>query len=52
MAILISADELKKTIPGYDPKKSHMVHVESAWLADATEKPSDPSSSVGLLSRL
>lgn len=35
MAILISADDLKETIPGYDPKKSHMVHVESARLADA-----------------
>lgn len=35
MAILISADDLKKTIPGYDPKESHMVHVESARLADA-----------------
>lgn len=35
MAILISADELKKTIPGYDPKKSHLVYTQSAKLADA-----------------
>ena len=35
MAIIISADELKKTIPGYDPSLSHMVHTESAKLADA-----------------
>lgn len=34
-AILISADDLKKTIPGYNPKKSHLVHVESAHMADA-----------------
>lgn len=34
-AILISADDLKKTIPGYDPKESHKVHAESARLADA-----------------
>lgn len=34
MAIIISADELKKTIPGYDPNQSHIVHTESAKLAD------------------
>lgn len=34
-AVLISADDLKKTIPGYDPKESHKVHVESARMADA-----------------
>src|SRR5262249_7911336 len=33
-ALLISADELKKTIPGYDPEQSHLVHRESAKLAD------------------
>jgi hypothetical protein len=35
MAIIISADELKKTIPGYDPNQSHVVHIESAKMADA-----------------
>ncbi len=35
MAIIISADELKKTIPGYDPGQSHIVHTESAKMADA-----------------
>ena len=34
MAIIISADELKKTIPGYDPSRSHIVHTESAKMAD------------------
>jgi len=34
MAIVISADEIKKTIPGYDPKKSHLVHRQSAKIAD------------------
>lgn len=34
-AILVSADDLKKTIPGYDPKESHKVHGESARMADA-----------------
>lgn len=34
MALLISADDLKKTIPGYDPKQSHLVHAQSARLAD------------------
>jgi len=33
-AIIISADELKKTITGYDPKTSHLVHRESARMAD------------------
>jgi hypothetical protein len=35
MAILISADDLKKTIPGYNPNQSHLVHSQSARLADA-----------------
>lgn len=35
MAIIISADNLKETIPGYDPSKSHLVHTESARMADA-----------------
>jgi hypothetical protein len=35
MAIIISADELKKTIPGYDPTQSHLVHAQSAKMADA-----------------
>lgn len=34
MAIVISADDLKKTIPGYDPEQSHLVHSQSAKLAD------------------
>lgn len=34
MALIISADELKKGIPGYNPFKSHLVHRESARLAD------------------
>lgn len=34
MAIIISADDLKSTIPGYDPAQSHLVHRESARLAD------------------
>lgn len=33
-AIIISADDIKKTLPGYDPTKSHLVHRESARLAD------------------
>ncbi len=33
-AIIISADDLKKTIPGYNPAKSHEVHQQSAKLAD------------------
>jgi hypothetical protein len=34
MAFIISADELKETLPGYDPKKSEEFHHESAKLAD------------------
>lgn len=34
MALLISADDIKKTIPGYDPAHSHLVHEVSAKLAD------------------
>ncbi len=34
MAIVISADEIKKTIPGYDPTRSHLVHRQSARIAD------------------
>lgn len=34
MAIIISADDLKKTILGYDPERSHLVHSRSAKLAD------------------
>jgi hypothetical protein len=34
MALIISADEIKKTIPGYDPLQSHLVHQQSAKLAD------------------
>jgi predicted kinase len=33
-AILISADDLKKTIPDYDPDKSELVHHQSTKLAD------------------
>lgn len=32
--IIISADDLKKSIPGYDPDKSDLVHRESTKLAD------------------
>jgi hypothetical protein len=35
MAIIISADELKRTIPGYAPERSHLVHAQSAKMADA-----------------
>jgi len=35
MAFIISADDLKKTIPGYNPSQSHLVHTQSAKLADA-----------------
>jgi hypothetical protein len=31
---LISADDLKKTLPGYSPEKSEQFHSESAHLAD------------------
>lgn len=34
MAYIISADELKKTLPGYSPDKSEVFHRESAKLAD------------------
>jgi hypothetical protein len=33
-AVIISADELKQSIPGYNPQESHLVHRESARLAD------------------
>ncbi|MGC1176586.1 MAG: hypothetical protein WA843_00805 [Candidatus Saccharimonadales bacterium] len=33
-AIIISADDLKKSIPGYDPAKSDVVHRQSTKLAD------------------
>lgn len=33
-ALIISADDLKKTIPDYNPEKSHLVHRQSAKLAD------------------
>lgn len=34
MAIIISADEIKKTLPNYSPAKSEFFHSESAKLAD------------------
>jgi hypothetical protein len=34
MAYIVSADELKKTLPGYDPAHSSDFHRESARLAD------------------
>lgn len=34
MAIIVSADEIKKEIPGYDPDRSELVHTQSARLAD------------------
>ncbi len=34
MAFTISADEIKKTLPGYDPERSETFHRESARLAD------------------
>ncbi|TSC87680.1 MAG: hypothetical protein G01um101416_360 [Microgenomates group bacterium Gr01-1014_16] len=34
MAIVISADEIKKTLPNYAPEKAEMFHRESAKLAD------------------
>lgn len=34
MVLIISSDEIKKSIPGYNPKKSHLVHRQSAKLAD------------------
>ncbi len=34
MAFIISADDIKKNLPGYDPKHSDVLHRESARLAD------------------
>lgn len=34
VAYIISADEIKKTLPGYDPKRSEEFHTASAKLAD------------------
>jgi len=34
MTLIISADEIKKTMPGYDASKSESFHSESAKLAD------------------
>lgn len=34
MAIIISADEIKKTLPGYSPDKAEEVHHVSATMAD------------------
>lgn len=34
MAYIISADDIKKTLPGYDPEHSDVLHRESAKLAD------------------
>ncbi|HSX29649.1 MAG TPA: hypothetical protein VLE73_03760 [Candidatus Saccharimonadales bacterium] len=36
MAFIISADELKKTLPGYEPARSDEFHQASAKLADQT----------------
>lgn len=36
MAFIISADEIKKTLPGYSPAKSELFHRQSAKLADKT----------------
>src|SRR3989344_2368361 len=33
-AIIISADDIKKTLEDYDPNKSHLVHRQSTQLAD------------------
>ena len=33
MAYIIAADEIKKTLPGYDPAKSELVHQKSSQLA-------------------
>jgi hypothetical protein len=33
-ALVISADEIKKTLPGYQPNKSHIFHRESTKIAD------------------
>jgi hypothetical protein len=34
MAFIISADDIKQTLPGYDPSHSDVLHSESAKLAD------------------
>lgn len=34
MALVISADEIKKRLPGYSPQKAELFHHESARLAD------------------
>ena len=34
MAFIISADDIKKTLPGYNPKRSDVLHHKSARLAD------------------
>lgn len=34
MAYIINADDIKKTLPGYDPNRSDVFHRESAKLAD------------------
>ena len=34
MAYIISADEIKKNLPNYSPKKAELFHHESARLAD------------------
>ena len=34
MAYIISADEIKETLPGYNPRKSELFHEESAKKAD------------------
>ncbi|MDO8429712.1 MAG: hypothetical protein Q7S88_03720 [Candidatus Daviesbacteria bacterium] len=34
MAQVISADEIKKTLPGYSPEKSELFHTQSARIAD------------------
>lgn len=36
MAYIINADDLKKTLSGYDPAKSELFHRESAKLADTS----------------
>ncbi len=36
MAYIISADDIKNTLPGYDPKHSEILHHKSAHIADRT----------------
>ena len=36
MAYIINADDIKKTLPGYNPDRSELFHRESAKLADAS----------------